>query len=102
MYEDLMELIEQNMIMPNDSFLTYKSIKIPKRITLKEFLKVSSLDPVITLKEYLEFYKIKVPREVSRCVAISAKYMGYINKAVNHYEKLSKMDKLKSKLGNDL
>jgi tRNA uridine 5-carboxymethylaminomethyl modification enzyme len=95
MYEDLMELIEENMIKPNDPFLTYKSIKIPKRITLNEFLKVSSLDSVITLKEYLEFYKIKVPREVSRCVAISAKYMGYINKAVNHYEKLSKMDKLK-------
>jgi len=94
-HEDLMTLIEDNIIKPSDPFLKQKDINIPKRITLDEFLKMSNLDPVVIFKEYLEFYNIKVPRELSRCVAISAKYKGYINKAFNHYEKLSKMDKLK-------
>jgi tRNA uridine 5-carboxymethylaminomethyl modification enzyme len=94
-HEDLMTLIEDNIIKPSDPFLKHKDIRIPKRITLDEFLKMSNLDPVVTFKDYLEFYNIKVPRELSRCVAISAKYKGYINKAFNHYEKLSKMDKLK-------
>jgi tRNA uridine 5-carboxymethylaminomethyl modification enzyme len=95
LYSDLMSLIEDNIIKPDDKFLQHKDIRIPKRITMEEFLKMSNIDPVVIFKEYLDFYKLIVPRELSRCVAISAKYKGYINKASNHYEKLSKMDKLK-------
>lgn len=93
-FNSLTELVEENIIKPSDSFLKHKGMTIARRVTMDEFLKLANIDPVITFNEYLEYNKIKVPREISKCVAISAKYKGYIDKAINHYQKLSKMDKL--------
>lgn len=94
-FEDLMSLLEENFIKVSDPFLKEINLILPRRVTLKEILKIASIDPIATLEKYLEFYELKVPRGTIRCVAITCKYEGYISKASTHYDKLRKLDNLK-------
>ncbi len=94
-FEALIESIEKNVVKPGDRFLVDNKIKIAKRSTVSELLKMSSLDPIKTLEDYLVFIGLDVPREISRCIAITTKYSGYIEKASQHYEKIRSLDKKK-------
>lgn len=93
-YENLFELLNTFFINPNDRFLEHIKLKVPRRLNLAEMLKIATIDPVKVLEEFFSFNKIIVPRETIRCLAVSIKYSGYINKAENQYKKVGKLDDL--------
>jgi len=94
-YDNLTDLLEENYLSPNDPFLKNVNYKLPRRMNVSEFLKQADIDPVKMFRLYLSHLDLKVPFEVSDCVAISSKYSGYIDKANKHYEKVRKLDDLK-------
>lgn len=94
LYENLFELLENYFVNPNDSFLNSINLKVPRRLSMSEVLKIATIDPVKVLEQFFIFNKINVPRETSRCLAISIKYSGYIQKADNQYKKVGKLDNL--------
>ncbi|OFZ23452.1 MAG: tRNA uridine-5-carboxymethylaminomethyl(34) synthesis enzyme MnmG [Bdellovibrionales bacterium RIFOXYA1_FULL_36_14] len=65
------------------------------RISLSELLKRAHLDPVKTLLNELNEKKVKIEYKILKAVAISQKYKGYIDKANNEFENLSKLDAIK-------
>ncbi len=93
-YENLYELLCSYFINPNDEFLKYIELDVPRRLNISEVLKIATIDPVAVLEKFLEFCKINVPRETIRCLAVSIKYSGYINKAEIQYKKVGKLDNL--------
>ena len=91
-YNELMSLIEDSYISPSNEFITKYSIEIPRRMSISELLKQTSLNPIITLTDYFEHLGLFVPRRTIETLAISNKYKGYIDKANEHNLKLSKLD----------
>lgn len=94
-YNNLYELLENYFVNPSDKFLQQEGIKVPRRLSMAEVLKMANLDPVMTLEKFINFCNLNVPRETLRCLAISIKYSGYINKAETQNKKIDKLDELK-------
>lgn len=95
LYSELFELIKNEFISPDDKFLQSQSINIPRRMSLSELLKQTTLDPIETLSSYFKFIGLNVPRRTIQAIAISNKYDGYISKANEHNDKLNKLDSKK-------
>lgn len=93
-FSDISDLIDSNIIKPEDEFLRINDIKIPRRMTISELLKVASIDPVDVIEKYIEYCNLYVPREILKTIAINCKYDGYITKAETHYNKLKKLDSM--------
>lgn len=94
LYENLYDLLGSYFLNPNDKFLEFIDLKVPRRLSMIEVLKMANLDPVEVLEKFFVFSKMIVPRETSRCLAISIKYSGYIDKAETQYKKVAKLDEL--------
>jgi tRNA uridine 5-carboxymethylaminomethyl modification enzyme len=92
LYQDFMDILKKTYISPNDNFLVNNDIIIPRRISLSELLKQASLDPISTLKLYLNYIRISLDEALIHCLAISNKYEGYINKSVENSSKLNKLE----------
>ncbi|MCT4642454.1 MAG: tRNA uridine-5-carboxymethylaminomethyl(34) synthesis enzyme MnmG [Bacteriovoracaceae bacterium] len=92
LYNTLMNLCENYFLSASDPFVKEIGIKINRRMSLSEVLKQAKIDPITTLKQFLEFNNINVPHGTIQTVGISNKYKGYIDKANEHYGKLAKLD----------
>ncbi len=92
LYYELFDLLKSEYISPSDPFLKVFNIKLPRRISLSELLRQGDLDPIKTLENYFKFVELNVPRRTIQTLAVSNKYDGYINKANEHNQKLSKLD----------
>jgi len=79
----------------NNKFKINNYGNIDARISLSELLKRAHLDPVKTLLNELNEKKVKIEYKILKAVAISQKYKGYIDKANNEFENLSKLDAIK-------
>lgn len=90
----LMNVLRGTFIGPNDLFIKNADIKLKRRISLSEMLKLANLDPITVLKSYLEFIGIKFNEHIISTVAITNKYEGYISKSDDHYAKMAKLDSL--------
>jgi tRNA uridine 5-carboxymethylaminomethyl modification enzyme len=86
-------LLNETYISESDKFLKEIGLNVPRRMTVSEVVKQASLNPIDTLKKYFVHCSLVVDDRLSRCLAISIKYDGYINKAKELNYKLSKMDK---------
>ena len=64
-------------------------------ISLKELLRRPNLNPIETLKAETEFMGARFNPDVIRTVAISAKYEGYIDRALVESEKINRLSKKK-------
>jgi tRNA uridine 5-carboxymethylaminomethyl modification enzyme len=93
-YITYMNILNDTYISESDQFLVNIGLNVPRRMTLSEVIKQSSLNPIATLSDYLKYCSLFVDERLVRCLAISIKYDGYINKAKELNYKLSKMDKL--------
>lgn len=94
LYESLNEVIDKYFLNPGDEFLKFINLVIPRRMSMSEVLKIATIDPTVVIDKFLAFNNLIVPRETSRCLAISKKYDGYIQKADNQYKKVKKLDQL--------
>lgn len=92
LYNELIDVITNEFISPSDKFLLIESISIPRRMSISDLLKQTTLDPINTLHSYFKFIGLNVPRRTIQAIAISNKYDGYINKANEHNDKLNKLD----------
>jgi tRNA uridine 5-carboxymethylaminomethyl modification enzyme len=77
---------------PEDGFFKKYDINVPRRTNISELLRMSQLDPIETLKKYLDYIGIDLPSSLIRTIAISTKYAGYIQRADQSYNKVSKLD----------
>ena len=94
-YSSLLSCIDNNFLKSNDKFLKVLGIKVKDRINIKDLLRLSNIDPVEVFSDYLSYIGLVVLPEISRTIAISTKYSGYIQKATNHYDKIRSLDKKK-------
>jgi tRNA uridine 5-carboxymethylaminomethyl modification enzyme len=69
--------------------------KLSRSITVSELLRQAWLDPVKSLNRVLDHYKIEISYDLTRTVAISKKYEGYIKRSHDQVERLKKMDGMK-------
>jgi len=91
-FEILMDIISKTYIGQEDKYLINSEINVPRRMSISELIRQSSLDPVKTLDSFCLYYGIKLNKRVVRAVAITAKYDGYINKSSASQAKLSKIE----------
>jgi tRNA uridine 5-carboxymethylaminomethyl modification enzyme len=93
-YLMLSKLIESNYLNPADPILSILTDKadFPNRISVKELLQQSWLNPIEMLTGYLNQIGLDIDQHVINCIAIEAKYSGYIDKSINSLEKLSRLD----------
>ena len=93
-YDLLMDLLNTNYIDSKHPFCLENGLNLPRRMSLSEVLKQASLDPIKTLKVFLDYIDIDVDVSLISCVAISNKYEGYIAKASEHQKRLAKLDSM--------
>jgi tRNA uridine 5-carboxymethylaminomethyl modification enzyme len=109
----LSELVEENLLLErlvssisygrnflrNDIYgLNDLIFKAEKRMSLKELLRQSWVDPIVLLNHVLSEYGLYFRDDVVKNVAISAKYEGYINRADEQFLKVSKLEEKKLNL----
>jgi tRNA uridine 5-carboxymethylaminomethyl modification enzyme len=68
---------------------------LSRRMSLSELLRQAWLDPVKTLERVLNYHGLESDYDLSRAVAITKKYEGYIKRSESQVEKLKKMDSMK-------
>ncbi len=99
-FQVLCEFCDKTMV-PEDSPLVeeFSGVgdlqKLSKRMSVSELLRQAWLDPVKTLEHVLIFYGLEIDHDLSRVVAITKKYEGYIKRSESQVEKLKKMDSMK-------
>ncbi len=76
------------------SCINYKNIDILP----KEMLKDPEYDPRMLLDSMLKAFKIDINADVVASVAIDIKYQGYIDKALEQFESMQKLEKKKLNL----
>ena len=91
-YEVLESKLASTYLHPNDKFLGMHNIDVPRRTTIADILKMTTIDPVLTLKNYLEYAGFRIDKRIIKTLAISIKYAGYITKSDDQYKKLNKLD----------
>jgi tRNA uridine 5-carboxymethylaminomethyl modification enzyme len=84
----------------NEQFKSWlDSINYPHRDVLpRELLKDPNYDPRIMLSKVIEFYNIKFSRDIVSSVAIDVKYQGYIDKALEQFKSIQKLESKKINL----
>lgn len=93
-FNSISSLLDTTYISPDDLFFGNSSYEIPRRMSLTEFIKMSHLDPIGALSDYLIYSGFVVPHGTIRAVAISKKYDGYITRSTEQYSKLKKLDQM--------
>lgn len=76
----------------NHNFAKIYRLKVPRRMSFAELMKQSQVDPIGVFKQLLEYLGLECDDMLVRCVAISTKYAGYIQKSQETYIRVSKMD----------
>lgn len=93
-FNHFIKIINEIFISENDEFLTLIDYKIPRRMRVSELIKQSKLCPIKTLSRFLKYCGFSVDERLVKCLAITVKYDGYINKANELNAKLSRLDKM--------
>lgn len=93
-YNIIEQALKITFIDRNHPFIESLNINIPRRMSLSELLKQSKIDPIQTLVDFFQFIEIDADYALLSCVAISNKYEGYINKALEHHKKLDRLDSM--------
>lgn len=88
-------ILENFYVNGNEPFFVENNIKVPRRTMISEVIKQSTLDPVETLLNFFKFNQIIVDTALVRCLAITLKYEGYINKSNEQMNRLNKLNKMK-------
>lgn len=91
-FEEYFALFESYFLDSKHPFCVQNELSLPKRMSFSELLKQANLDPVDVLNNFFDYLEIKSSQALVNCLAISNKYQGYIAKANEHQEKLSKLD----------
>lgn len=88
-------LLETHYIKPTEKFYVEQGLGLTTKISIAEILKLSHINPVVFLKEYFNYIGLAVSYRLTKALAISYKYSGYIAKADLANEKSSKLEKKK-------
>lgn len=69
--------------------------KLVRQVSVSELLRQAWLNPVVALERVLSEFNINIDYDLTRTVAISKKYEGYIKRNEGQNERLKKMDLMK-------
>jgi tRNA uridine 5-carboxymethylaminomethyl modification enzyme len=99
-YEIISHFCDEFMISENSLLMSEFSgegelQQLNRRMSVSEILKQAWLNPVVTFERILSFYNIALSYDLSKAVAISKKYEGYIKRSEGQLDKLKKMDNMK-------
>ena len=85
-------LTETTYLHVDDEFLQLHSIKVPRRTSLAEVVKQSRLDPVKTMAQLFEYSGFIIDPRLTKALAVSIKYDGYISKSSEHQRRVNKLE----------
>lgn len=96
------DLISNFYISPSDNILKLMNIKVPRRTSLAEIVKRADLNPIKVLTDYFFHNGINASARLTTALAVSMKYEGYINKAIEQNAKINKVGEKKIDLNRIL
>jgi tRNA uridine 5-carboxymethylaminomethyl modification enzyme len=91
----------QNFMINEDSLILKKYSghgehqQLTRRMSVAELLKQAWINPVEVLLDVTSHFKLQIPYDICRSVAISVKYDGYITRSQNHTDKIKRMDNMR-------
>lgn len=95
MFDIYSALLKEVYVHPTDNFLTIHNLKVPRRTSIADILKMANINPIDVLKKYFIYSGINADKRLIRTIAISNKYEGYIAKSDEHNKKINKLDGIK-------
>ena len=91
-YMFYMELLGRVSFEPDSEILAHWSITADTKIKIFDVLRLSQINPLLFLEFYFQQIQFVISPRLLRCLAISIKYSGYIQKAEIANAKVHKLD----------
>ena len=89
------ELLKKTYVEPDYSLLKMFHVELSRRVSLLEVLRQAKLNPVEFLDAFMKSKNLTLSRRLLKCLAISAKYDGYIEKSKTQIDRMIKLDHMK-------